>query len=594
MARRDALVTLLLGAKYQRLWHDHCRANWQRYADRHDLELITIESPLDDSARARARSPAWQRLLILGHPALNGRHRVALVDADVLIRPDAPSVFAGVPEERVGGVREFGHPTPEVHRRALQTWFRILRGRGSRYLHNETAREFYRLRGFDVGFDEVVNGGVLVLSPRHHRRLLESVYERYEEDPRPGALAEMAPLSWELMRADLVHWLDPRFNVLWPFYKAARFPFLFAAPEHPALARCAQQAFSESFFLHFAAFHEELPALDPEVVAPVRRSWQPRPTPAPDPPPCETPVAIFFFDRPDPLARVVEAVRRARPRRLFLIADAARAGDVATATRCDEARAVAQAIDWECEVAAHFAAGHMGLKRRIESGLDWLFARVDRAILLEDDCVPHPSFFPFCEEMLERYRDEPRVMTVSGCDFRFGLLDDDASYGFSRYPLIWGWATWARAWRHHDPAMSGLAEAIEDGTLERQLGDPLVARYWAFVLDRERRIASTWDYAWLWSCWRQGALSVHPHVNLVSNIGFDAGATHTRDSRDALAGLPTEPMGFPLRHPPAVARDVAGDEMIEQTVFSGSLGRMWQRLRARRRALRRQAEGFAR
>lgn len=595
MKHPRAIVTLAIGEAYRRRWAQSCRANWEDYAARHGYDLVVVEEPLDRSPRAEARSPAWQKLLLAGAAPLRDYDQLVWIDTDIAIHPRAPSIADAVPLERVGGVREFDNPTAEIYRRALRTWFRVMEARGSAFHRNETPREFYRAFGLEGGADDVVNTGVLVFSPRHHRDLFASVYERYEHDPDPAMLAEMRPFSFELTRAGVMHWLDPRFNLLWAIYKAARFPFLLGYPEHPAAARCVAEAFAESHFLHFAGFHEEMDLLDASRAGPPpRRSWFAAASPASEPPRrCDAPVAVLLFNRPRLTARVVEAIRAVRPRQLFLIADGPRPEVPGDVEACAAARAEAERVDWECAVSRNYAEVNLGLKRRVESGLDWLFEQVEEAIILEDDCLPDASFFRFCDELLRRYRDEPRVMAISGSDFTFGLNQDggDASYFFSRYPLIWGWATWRRAWRLHDPTMEGVVEAIRAGWLESLLDDPRAAAYWAFTLGENAAAPYTWDYGWLLSCWRHGGLSVHPKTNLVSNIGFGGGASHTHDQRDAMSELPVEPMPFPLRHPSAVERDAACDRVIEQNVFSGSLERLWLRLRAHRRALRRGGSG---
>ena len=163
----------------------------------------------------------------------------------------------------------------------------------------------------------------------------------------------------------------------------------------------------------------------------------------------ETAVALILFRRPEQTARVFERIREARPENLFLIADGPRLGNAEDERECARARAVVEKVDWPCEVHRDFADQNLGLKRRIPSGLDGVFDEVEEAIILEDDCLPHPSFFPYCEELLARYRDDERIVHISGSQ----LLPEppsEWSYHFSRGPAVWGWATWRRAWRLFD------------------------------------------------------------------------------------------------------------------------------------------------
>ena len=284
----------------------------------------------------------------------------------------------------------------------------------------------------------------------------------------------------------------------------------------------------------------------------------------------KTPVAFLIFNRPDTTARVFERIREARPPRLLVVADGPRADRPAEAGKCAAARAVIGGVDWDCEVLTNYSDVNLGCRGRVSSGLDWVFHTVPEAVVLEDDCLPEPTFFRFCEELLERYRDDLRVAMISGDNFQFGRRQTPYSYYFSRYTHIWGWATWRRAWSHHDIAMRLWPEIRERGLLPHLLGDSRAARYWADLFEKAHRgEADAWSYCWLFACWAQGALTVLPSVNLVSNIGFDGEATHTTGAT-RLAALPTEPMPFPLSHPPFLFGDPAADARSERELFSGA------------------------
>jgi hypothetical protein len=273
----------------------------------------------------------------------------------------------------------------------------------------------------------------------------------------------------------------------------------------------------------------------------------------------KTPVALLFFNRPEPLARVFERVRQARPEKLLLVADGPRASRPQEAEACERARAVAQAVDWPCEVLTNFSAENLGCKRRIASGLDWVFQQVEEAILLEDDCLPDLSFFRFAEEMLERYRGDERIMAISGSRYFASSLEPEASYYFSRYAHIWGWATWRRTWAHYDVNIAGWPQWKAQGGLRRRFPRLLEAWYWSLKLDRVYRgLVDTWDYQWSLAGWMRDGLCVIPAKNLVQNIGFDAAATHTLSASSSWMQA-AESLDFPLRHP----RQVAADHEVE-------------------------------
>lgn len=293
------------------------------------------------------------------------------------------------------------------------------------------------------------------------------------------------------------------------------------------------------------------------------------------------PVALIIYRRPRSTARVMEALRRARPDRLFMIADGPRADRPDDAERCAAARGVAEQVDWPCEVTRIYAVEHMGLRSRVESGLNTVFAAVERAIILEDDCVPEPSFFAYCDELLARYADDARVMAVAGSNFQAGRRRGQTSYYFSRYPHCWGWAGWRRAWRHYDGPMADWPRLRASGWLEQLLGDRRAARYWRARFDEVYAgQLDSWAYRWTYSCWRKGGLTALPQVNLVANIGFDAEATHTQIAPGPLATWPTRPLDFPLRHPSHVAANGHADEFTQRNLYNPGLCiRILQRLK---------------
>ena len=282
-----------------------------------------------------------------------------------------------------------------------------------------------------------------------------------------------------------------------------------------------------------------------------------------------TPIALLIFNRPQLTARVLEILRQVRPATLLVVADGPRSDRPGEAALCQQTRAMIERVDWPCEILRHYADQNLGCRRRVASGLDWVFSRVERAIILEDDCLPDPSFFQFCEAMLDRYRDDQRVMAISGDNFQGDRPVTEDSYYFSRYPHIWGWATWRRAWQHYDLAMADWPALRDRGWLFKLLRDQASAQYWTNIFQGSYEGFDTWDYAWVFACWRRGGLTILPARNLVSNAGFGEQATHTKGD-SPLANLPAETLAFPLRHPSRVVHCVAADDFSESRLFSGS------------------------
>jgi len=298
----------------------------------------------------------------------------------------------------------------------------------------------------------------------------------------------------------------------------------------------------------------------------------------------ETTVALLLFRRPEETARVFERIREARPRKLFLIADGPRAGSEEDARGCEEARAVVERVDWPCDVVREFADENLGLKKRIPSGLDRVFGDAPEAIILEDDCLPHPSFFRYCEELLDRFRDDERIVHIAGSQL-LRSPPAGASYHFSRYVHVWGWASWRRAWDLYDVELSdwhATSEGERQGRLREMFEEGDERRYWGWVWDHSPKI-DNWDAQWSYVGLGHGRLSVNPNRNLVSNIGFSAEATNATADPLGIAGRPLEGMEFPLEHPDKMSRDETADALASR-FFRRPAPPIWHRLANRLRS----------
>lgn len=297
----------------------------------------------------------------------------------------------------------------------------------------------------------------------------------------------------------------------------------------------------------------------------------------------QTPVAFLIFNRPDTTARVFEEIRRARPPKLLVVADGPRSDHPGEAEKCAAARAIVEQVDWPCEVLKNYAETNLGCKQCVSSGLDWVFQRVEEAIILEDDCLPHPTFFRFCEELLDRYRLEPSVIMISGNYFLGRNHRPTGSYFFSRYTHIWGWASWRRAWQQYDREMSQWPSLRETDWL-MQVGDGHrdFQVWWTKIFQATHAgKIDTWDYQWQFSSWVQNGLTILPSRNLVKNIGFGDDSTHTK-SGGWIGRLPLESISFPLEHPKEIARDRVADRWTDLNVVRTSvpiaeriLSRIW-------------------
>ena len=306
-----------------------------------------------------------------------------------------------------------------------------------------------------------------------------------------------------------------------------------------------------------------------------------------------TPVVFIIFNRPDLTERVFETIAKAKPERLLVIADGPRLPE--ELEKCQKARAVIRRVDWPCQVLTDFSETNIGCRRRVASGLDWVFSKVEEAIILEDDCLPAPSFFHFCQTLLEHYRHDNRIMHISGDNFQSGQSRTDYSYYFSKYTHNWGWATWRRAWSHYDGDMKTWPEFRETRMIEFVCQDPHEQEYFSSEFDRSFEGAiDAWGYQWLYACWSQNGLAILPDSNLVSNIGFRSDATRT-SGKSPMAALPTNDI-WEIRHSPFIVRHPEADAHTFDHVFGGKRMRernTWRaKIRQRLSAIKRGAKSW--
>lgn len=266
----------------------------------------------------------------------------------------------------------------------------------------------------------------------------------------------------------------------------------------------------------------------------------------------------------------MNALAEVKPRKLFIIADGPRPDRPGEAEACAAARAAAERITWDCEVVKNYSDVNLGCGRRPATGISWVFEQVEEAIILEDDCVADPTFFRFCEELLERYRDDERVMHINGSTYRRKETNGAHSYHFSQFLGCWGWATWRRAWKLYDYEVKLWPEFRQLGWLEAVLrNNEHELRYW---YDRFQNAydqpadLSFWDYQWAFACWANSGLAIVPSRNLVSNVGSEIDATHT--FKHPMCDLPARPLSFPLVHPPTVLQNWKLDQEYMDEVLT--------------------------
>lgn len=279
----------------------------------------------------------------------------------------------------------------------------------------------------------------------------------------------------------------------------------------------------------------------------------------------DIPVVLIMYHRPDMTAKVISSLRDVKPSEIFVIADGPK--NPADAENCKKTRGLIDSIDWKCKIYKNYSSKNLGLRERVVSGLNWVFTKVDKAIILEDDLSIDKSFYRFCAEMLYKYKDNKKIISITGDNFLFGKYKTKDSYFFSKYTYSWGWATWRRAWKLYDDTMHDWPELKKHKTFKNILRGYVAKAYWTKIFDLTyQRKINSWAYCWTYTSFARNMLTIVPSYNLVSNIGFGSGATHT-SLRSNVFGIPISTMDFPMRHPKEVVHNSDADSVIERNLY---------------------------
>lgn len=283
--------------------------------------------------------------------------------------------------------------------------------------------------------------------------------------------------------------------------------------------------------------------------------------------PATVPVLLLGFNRPDKLLRAMEPLRLVKPRQVFIAVDGPRENRPEEAGKCLETQNAAQgAIDWKCTVRTLFRERNLGCRRAVSEAISWALQEVEELIIIEDDCVVDPSFFRMCRVLLDRHRNDDQVYHIAASNFQEGQWRGDGAYYASKYAHCWGWATWRRAWRGYTDDLSVLEKFCESEAFIKRHPADNEREYWrhAIALCRSGEVDS-WAYRWTLSCWLNGAVTLLPNVNLVSNIGFDAEGTHTKDILEAHKQERRTMEDFPA--PSTLEPDVEADRFSFEHIF---------------------------
>lgn len=286
------------------------------------------------------------------------------------------------------------------------------------------------------------------------------------------------------------------------------------------------------------------------------------------------PVLIIAFNRPSLTKQVIDAIRSYKPDRLYFAVNSARENYNQEYNKVESVKSLIKEIDWKCEVFTLFRNEHLLLKYSVSSAISWFFENEEMGIILEDDIVPDSSFFPFCEELLIRYKDNEKIGMISANNFSFGKNKIDTSYYFSIYSHIWGWASWRRAWQGYDVDMKDYQNFKKNKLLEKLFNDQNEINFWYDMFDKVVfDNFNTWDFQWVFHNMKFKRLNIMPSVNMIENLGFGQDASHTHEA-GVYKKLKKEKLKFPLLHPIEIKQDIKSDAYskillnLKDTTFS--------------------------
>ena len=269
-----------------------------------------------------------------------------------------------------------------------------------------------------------------------------------------------------------------------------------------------------------------------------------------------TPILFIIFNRPNQSKISFERIKSIQPKYLFIAADGPRIGNPNDEVKCQEVReAILSMIDWDCEVKTLFRSENLGCGLGPSSAISWFFDHVEQGIIIEDDCLMDSTFFQYCEDLLEHYKNDEKVMHIGAQGFLKSMGPDQ--YYFANTPFIWGWATWKRAWEKFDIAISDWDLQQKNPNFKIYKMHQSVAPFWKKKFDliyynksesnSLDRADNIWDYQWTYCLLKNNGLAIFPNKNLVSNIGFGPDATHTVEKNSRDVERPTYPITFPIQ-----------------------------------------------
>ena len=284
------------------------------------------------------------------------------------------------------------------------------------------------------------------------------------------------------------------------------------------------------------------------------------------------PILVIIFNRPDFAKKIFIVLSQLKPEKLYIISDGPRT--LEDEKNILQSRNIFKTITWNCEVKYNYSDINLGLRKIISGGITWAFQNEEKLIILEDDCIPHSDFFQFCEEILTKYQDDTRIMTINGCNLNPYLSQNNSElFFFSKYANSWGWATWKRAWKLFDSELVGL----ENKNSAKNFAFNLPYRYrsklyWNYKLNEVKSSKiNSWAYRWMFTLWLNNGLAIVPYSNLIQNIGNDKRSTNTKGNLHYL-NISTSTLNTnKSKDPTSIIANSYYDRWLEDTIYSKSI-----------------------
>ena len=283
-----------------------------------------------------------------------------------------------------------------------------------------------------------------------------------------------------------------------------------------------------------------------------------------------TPILLIIWRRPQETIKVINSLSKIKPKKLFISCDGPRLENREEKLKVKRTQEVCKEyINWDCELKWQISNKNLGCKIGVVSAINWFFSNVQEGIILEDDIVAHPDFFPFCENLLQKYRKDKRVWCISGSNNQDNIIRGEGSYYFGKIPLIWGWATWKNRWEEYDVEINDWPQIKSSNMLSNIFEDQVEKEYWINIWDNFYKTGKpdTWDYSWVLSCLINNALIAIPNQNLINNIGFNSDATHTKWEKKSTSNIKS--IGLKIIHPKIFVCDKKAEKYQFDFYFGG-------------------------